>query len=231
VEVMTNPFMAAPARKDWEELVADVLDSVNALKDQGAVLVIFDTLIHLWAVNDENDNVQLRTALMPVRRLSTAGAAVVVVHHVGKALNGPRGGTELQGLPDQLVELELYDPNDKDNPRRWLKSHGRLGRGIKKLIELNADGSDYTVRDGAASNGQGNIWSVLSGLVPTEPPGYTAEEFRGAWPNDGVPTLSSINKSLKQHWEEAGWQRAEQGVKGGGYRYWRPEAEQNAAPP
>jgi putative DNA primase/helicase len=221
LEVLPMPFMFKPSRPFWERMIAE---AVRALKQQPAALVVLDTLSHLWWVDDENDNAREAAALMPLRQLSAAGAALAIVHHFGAEKAGPRGGTELRGFPDVLADLHLYRPNDFIDRRRTLKVRGRLQAAPSQLvIELNAAGDDYTVAEGALLGGTPGHWAVLTSLVPGQPPGWSAQEFRQHWPSQPPPEAKRLNDVLAQNWEPAGWQRTGTGTKNNPYRFWHPQ--------
>jgi hypothetical protein len=225
LQVLPMPFVIKPTRRDWERIIDE---AVQALKQTPAALVVWDTLSHLWWVPDENDNAKEAAALMPLRLLSSTGAAVCLVHHFGAEKTGPRGGTELRGFPDLLADLHLSKPNDFVDRRRVLKVRGRLQQMPSHLvIELNKAGDDYLVVEGAINGGQIGVWPTLTELVPAQPPGLAAKEFQEQWPSKPAPQAKRINEALAENWQPAGWVRSGGGTKNKPYRYWRPDPSQN----
>lgn len=220
LEILSMPFVTKPTQCDWERMIAE---AVKALKQKPAVLVVWDTLSHLWWVPDENDNAKEATALMPLRQLSGTGAALALVHHFGAERNGPRGGTELRGFPDLLADMHLFKQGDFGDRRRVLKIRGRLQAAPSQLtIELNGAGDDYTVLEGAIDAGKPSLWGILQALVPVQPPGLSAQQFRQQWPSQPAPLAKRLNGVLADNWQAAGWQRTGTGKKNDAYRYWRP---------
>lgn len=222
------PFATKPTQRAWETMLEE---AVQALKQKPAQLVIWDTLSHLWPLMDENDNHKEAAVLMPLRRLADTGAAVALIHHFGAEKNGPCGGTELRGFPDLLAELHLYKPNDFVDRRRVLKVRGRLIMAPWHLvIELNKAADAYQVVGGALASGSPSLWTVLTTLVPGQPPGLSANQFREHWPTQPPPPVKRINETLADQWQSAGWDRAGTGKKNDPYRYWRPAPAENDSP-
>jgi hypothetical protein len=219
LSVLPMPFVTKPTQRDWEKMIHE---AAQALKDNPADLVVWDTLSHLWWVPDENNNAMEAAALMPLRQLCATGAALLLIHHFGAEKNGPRGGTELRGFPDLLAELHLYKPNDFVNRRRILKVRGRLALAPCQLvIELNEAADDYQVIEGALNAGQPSLWATLTALVPDQPPGLSAKGFQEKWPKKPLPKVKKINEALAENWQPAGWKRVGTGKKNDPYRYWR----------
>jgi hypothetical protein len=160
---------------------------------------------------------------MPLRQLSEAGAAVLLMHHFGSERSGPRGGTELRAFPDLLLDMYLANPTDPCNRRRTLKVRGRLvpTPGVV-TVELNEEGTDYDVIDGDLAAGKPSQWTVLQGLVPGQPPGFSISEFLACWPAAGKPADTNVTNLVKRKWEGAGWQRTGQGGKADPFRWWDP---------
>jgi putative DNA primase/helicase len=224
VEVLPMPFITKPRQHDWEKMIAE---AVQALRQQPAALVVWDTLSHLWWLADENDNAKEAAALMPLRQLCDTGAGLALLHHFGAEKNGPRGGTELRGFPDVLAELHLYKRDDFEDRRRVLKVRGRLQQLPSKLVvQLNETADDYVVLEGALDVGSSTLWAVLSTLVPAHSPGLSAKEFQELWPEKPPPEAKRLNEVLAKHWEAAGWQRTGAGKKNDPYCYWRPKQDE-----
>jgi hypothetical protein len=228
LEILSMPFVTKPTQHEWERMIGQ---AVQALEQHPANLVVWDTLSHLWWVADENDNAKEAAALMPLRQLCESGASLALVHHFGAERNGPRGGTELRGFPDVLADLHLYKQGEFVNRRRILKIRGRLNAAPSQLVmELNAAGDDYFIIEGAIESGLPTLWAVLQTLIPSQPPGWSAQEFRQHWPSSPAPEQKRLLPVVADNWQSAGWQRSGEGKKNDPYRYWLPEPPQLIPP-
>ena len=203
-EAICLPFITKPKPLDWLDLLRQgYLD----VKERGIDLVVFDTLSHLWPVEEENSNSDQQIALMPLRGISELGPAVLLMHHAGAAGLRSRGATEVEGFVDQIAHLELTTPTDPACRERRFTVRGRLTSSPERLnISLSQDGDDYQVVQGSLRPIRSGIWQTLAGLLPAEPPGFTIRELRGAWPEAdlSVPSEDSILKALTRCGPKAG---------------------------
>ncbi len=207
-EAICLPFMSKPSPADWLDLLRQgYLD----VKERDVSLIVFDTLSHLWCVQEENSNSEQQVALMPLRHLSEQGPAVLLMHHAGAAGLRSRGATELEGFVDQIAHLELTTPTDPSCRERKFTVRGRLTSSPERLnISLSQDGEDYQVITGSLRPIRSGIWQTLAGLLPTEPPGATIRELRAVWP-DGqqVPGEDVIHNTLTRCGSKAGVRRTD----------------------
>lgn len=106
--------------------------------------VILDTVAAIWPVADENDASSMMAALTPLRKISEAGAAVLLVHHPRKSggddFTAARGSGAFAGFVDILVELQRPQ-GDPDSTERVVRASGRYEVPQKVRI-------DYAPRDG-----------------------------------------------------------------------------------
>jgi KaiC/GvpD/RAD55 family RecA-like ATPase len=198
VDVWARPFMTRPSFTDWLILVAKVATFV---RERGYRVVIFDTLLRFLPIADENDAAQMTDALVPLHRVTEAGAALVLVHHLKKGdateMQASRGSGALPAFVDTIVELRRYRPEDDTDRRRILKAVGRSDETEPELIlELTEDG--YISRGTRAQATQEDRLRILESIVPCDPPGATSEEMRAGWPNSGIPApgLSALRSDL-----------------------------------
>lgn len=118
-------------------------DLMDAVKELGAGLIVVDTLASWWNVEDENDNAMVKRAVMPLLQVARdTGAAVLLIHHTGKADQGGgraiRGASSLFALVDQA--LILKQSGGDDSPRRVLEARGRFEQTpAKTTLELGDD--------------------------------------------------------------------------------------------
>src|SRR5262249_8199582 len=82
VSWLSRPFLGKPSREQWHRLLDDVL----ALRQQaGLDLFIIDPLASFLPGSDENHAPSVLAALAPLRRLTSSGMAVLLLHHPRKA--------------------------------------------------------------------------------------------------------------------------------------------------
>jgi len=63
-----------------------LIDYVTRLvRDEGYDLVVLDTLGHFLPVDDENDAAKMMKALIPLNRITDAGAALLINNHPRKS--------------------------------------------------------------------------------------------------------------------------------------------------
>lgn len=206
-ETICLPFISKPKPSQWLDLLREgYLD----IQDRKPDLIVFDTLSHLWPVEDENDNGQMQAALMPLRGMSELGPAILAVHHAGATGLRSRGASELEGFADQLAHLELTTPTDPSCRNRRLTVRGRLTTSPERLeVSLNQQGEDYQVLNGSLKPIRSAVWAMLSTLLPAEP-GFTVRELRGAWPDQrNVPSEDTIWKTLTRYGNKAGARQTE----------------------
>jgi hypothetical protein len=209
VEAICLPFITKPRPLEWLDLLRQGYMDIQARKPD---LIVFDTLSHLWPVEDENNNGEMQEALMPLRGMSQLGPAILLFHHVGAAGSRSRGATELEGFADQIAQLDLTTPTDPANRNRRLTVRGRLTSSPERLeISLNQEGDDYQVLTGNLKPIRSSIWASIVKLIPTGLPGITARELRGAW-HEGkeVPSENTILNTLFRCADKAGVRRTDE---------------------
>ena len=129
-------------------------DHLARLVERDAIdLVVIDTWAHFVPVESENDNAQVARAARSLGRISAAGAAVLIVHHMSKA-GGTRGGTALPAAVETVMEmrrpstrgsLESESDEDADDGTRIFDIRGRLDSPPR--IVATWDGHGYVVEE------------------------------------------------------------------------------------
>src|SRR5437870_3377500 len=141
---MSDLINAAPAlRALWlPELLGEAAESNHWL-----TLVVIDPLAAFLPGRDENNAAAILAALLPLRRLTAAGIAVLLLHHTRKAAGRDgllsRGSGALGSHADVLIEMSWCGTAAADRRRR-LRAFARFTETpAERLIELNVDGTDY----------------------------------------------------------------------------------------
>jgi hypothetical protein len=136
-----QPFSTKPNVADWLSFVATLKRDIQ---EHQFDLVVFDTLAKLWPVREENDPVEVDSALMPLWELTSLGAGVLLIHHLRKSgsteFSGSRGSGALSAFPDILVELTRFDPLDNKCRKRKLSAKGRYDETPDELVIELVDG-------------------------------------------------------------------------------------------
>jgi hypothetical protein len=221
---------ARPSKREWLDLVDAIAGEVTA---RGIGLVVIDTLPSAWSVLNENDAGEVIDALAPIRAISAAGAAVLLVHHPrksgGESFTGSRGSGALPGFVDVLVELEPFDKSDPANTRRRLIARGRFeGTPAEVVIDLGPNG--YTVIGDLPAVRDLDFDAAILTVLPDDGVGLTAEEVRAAWNAGKVPGLTRLKGALNNGHHFGRWQRFGSGVKGNPFRYRRAPAGSDSIP-
>ena len=144
-----QPFNVKPGGKDWVAFLEQVQKDVEHHKFE---LVIFDTLAELWPVAKENDAGEVQQALAPLRKITKAGAALLLVHHLRKSggaeYTGSRGSGVLCSFPDIIVEMTRNNADsDNDDNRRVLRAQGRYEETPKKQVLVWSKESGFSLED------------------------------------------------------------------------------------
>jgi hypothetical protein len=103
--------------------------------------------------------------------------------------------------------MELVTPTDSSCRERKLTVRGRLTSAPERLtVSLNEAGDNYQVTQGSLKPIRSGIWQTLAGILPTEEPGFTVRELRGAWPDSetSVPGDDVIHNTLTRCGRKAG---------------------------
>jgi hypothetical protein len=214
---------------EWAAFLAHVLQRAAEF---GPGLIVFDTLTNLWPVRSENDAGEVSASLMPLHRITNAGGAVLLVHHLrkgdGKEATGSRGSGALPSTVDTILELRRFDPDSKSDRRRVLTGYGRSEDTPEELvIGLAADGSGYTAKGSREEVAASGLKDAILNVLPHEKPGLTADEIRKALPEAVRARYKELLKELHRQ-VGAEWRREGEGKKGSPYTFW---ATDPAAPP
>jgi hypothetical protein len=222
-----RPFRARPEPVEWHALLEQI---AGLYAERGVALAVIDPLAAFLPGKSENDAVSMLEALMPLRRLTSLGMAVLVLHHPRKreAAPGqaPRGSGALLGHADILLEMRRCPKATDDDRRRRLYGFSRYEETPRELmIELTADGTDYvslgTFQEGEFAAG----WKVLKQLLETAPRKLTRSEIIRRWPPAVAADPASVHRWLN-HAVTCGLVcRDGRGRRNHPFRYWLPGQE------
>ncbi len=179
---LCRPFTHKSNTAEWERLINRL---VRLGKEHGLTLVVIDPLIAFLPGRDENSATAIMAALLPLRRLTAAGMAVLLLHHPrkGRGQDGQlsRGSGALTGHVDILIEWGWCNgPSSKDRRRR-LRSFSRFGETIpEQVIELDAAGTDYLMQ--SPSDPLAISWPGLDVVLTRTRHKMTRPEILEDWP-------------------------------------------------
>jgi hypothetical protein len=223
LELMCRPMRAKPTLLEWIGFLTFLQSRVKGKYD----LVVFDTIASFAPWRDENDSAEVEATIRPLSLLmEDAGAAVMLVHHIGKSDGregrAARGSTALSASADILLELRPHTLSDISNRRRVLTGIGRYDETPGRVVaELAPDGSNYVVVAGRGEEAAGELREDVLGRLPAGPPGVTADEMHGRLPTTSRPGLAAVRQSLQQGYENGVWSRSGSGKKGEPFRFWQ----------
>jgi len=221
-----RPFVNTPNQEVWERF----LEHLQSLKPiDGTDLVIIDPISHFIPMHYENQAKLMLEALVPLRKLTSAGMAVVLVHHPRKATSvqgaASRGSGMLPSFVDILVEMYLMRPENPDDRRRRLLGFSRHRATPRVLLmELNADGSSYTKLDDKPDDEFHAQWTVLNMILQDASSEMTRVQIHENWPSDFMtPKVSTLWRYLDQAFDRGLIRRTGTGRKSDPYRYFLAE--------
>jgi hypothetical protein len=133
-----NLFLACDTSLEGEQLDLTKHKHWKWLEDQATrlkpALIVLDTMVGLFSLNNENDNSEVsRKVMRPLAKLaSDTGAAILLLHHIGKLSEDAQGGTKAYrgrgasafGAAARLVLLLKPDSKNPDLVRVKLESWG-----------------------------------------------------------------------------------------------------------
>lgn len=185
VGFLCRPFVGLPSEEDWAALLGEL---ERLCRDEKIELVVIDPLAAFFPGGRENESAAVLAALMPLRRLTGLGAAVLLVHHPakGRRLIGQvsRGSGALPATVDVLIEMAVGSVDPATRLRRLLawSRHGATPRQL--LIELDRAGADYVVASDSEFAELAANWHVLRGVLEDATYKLTRREIVKLWPQD-----------------------------------------------
>jgi hypothetical protein len=229
VQFLCRPFPGArPTDAQWFALIA----SLEALHRQEALdLVVIDALAALLPGHAETCAPKMLDCLLPLQALANQGPAVWLLHHPAKGRRADgqaaRGSGALSGFADIIMEMSCYRRARSRDRRRRICAYSRYLETPRHLIiELNADGTDYSVRTDAAGTPLVQTWPEVHYLLQSATDKLSQQAILERWPvEEDRPDRSTLSRWLKR--------ATRQGLvccSGSGYRsdpflYWLPGRE------
>jgi hypothetical protein len=223
-----QPFPGRPRPDEWQAFVEGITE-LRTRRDFD--LVVIDPLSAFFPSRAENNAGCMLDALAPLRRLTSRSLSVLVLHHPGKGEKPvgqlARGSGALSAYADVLLEMRLYPRASEDDRRRWLQALSRFEETPRqKVIELNADGTDYVSRGTFHEEEFAAHWQVLRPILAAAGWKYTCLEVRRRWPGEERPDKKTLGRWLEQAVALGLLCKDGRGHKGHSFRYWLQEREE-----
>src|SRR5262249_4329097 len=184
---------------------------VKEVERIGALLVVFDTISSLWPVKDENNSVEVQTALMPLWNLpDTTG--VVLGHHLNKRDGGEgtgsRGSGALPAFVDTILELRRYDANNLECCKRVITAYGRDDDTPPEMvIELDTTTKEYRALGDRKGADIEAIRHKVRKLLSAEGEGesMTYDDIEAKWPDKEFPRKKTMLMAIEAGVEQGDW--------------------------
>jgi hypothetical protein len=219
-----RPFKNKPTPDEWSVLI----DRLAALHAQSRLdVAVLDPLVSFLPVGTENSGDALFTALRALERLTQTGVAVLILHHPRKGAWRPgqaaRGSGVLSSYADILIEMSNVSSGNADGRRRRLSSWSRYEETPRDLvIELSADGKDYTVCDDEAIARDQELehgLAVTHEILVRVGSQMTRERIVDEWPEKRPPNPGTVWRWLELGVERGLFARYGKGKKKDPFRY------------
>lgn len=219
---MCQPFTYRPRLAQWLGLIEQIAERTGA----GPVVVVIDALAE-FLPGSENSAACVLDGLMPLKRLTSQGAAVLLLHHIrkGKTLAGQaaRGSGALSGHVDIEIAMSGPPADDLSDRRRRLQVFSRFGLH-SCTIELNSEGTDYVVCDSERVDEPLDPgWEAVREVLDEAPHKLKREEFLCRWPEwRRKPTKITLWRLLDQAVARGLVCRDGTGLKNDPHYFWLP---------
>lgn len=224
VSFFVRPFLSRPDWSDWSAFILHVSDWI---KGHPVGLVVFDPLVNLWPVRDENDNAQVLSALLPLHNITKQNAGLLLAHHVrkgdGNEATASRGAGSLTGFVDTIIELRRFNAGDRHDRRRVLTAYGRDEETPEELVvELDKTARTYTAQGDRAESAMSDMMPVILSILPTEPPGWSKTEILENWPEGKAgPGSQRLVDALHRGTRNGDWILTGDGKRGSPHCWYR----------
>ncbi|HMF15398.1 MAG TPA: AAA family ATPase [Gemmataceae bacterium] len=178
-----RPFAGLPRRYQWLDFLSQLTE---LCRHNTVALVVIDPLAAFLPGHSENDAAAMMDALVPLQSLKALGVSILLSHHPRKKASAPglaaRGSGALSGYADVLIEMHPFTSATTDRRRR-LEAFSRYDDTPRDLvIELNADGNDYTTHGDASAAEFSSNWDLVRAVLECAPGKLTRSEILASWP-------------------------------------------------
>jgi hypothetical protein len=224
-----RPFRTKPLPAQWEQLLSHLLLLHDAHRFD---LVVLDSLAAFLPGREESHAALMMERLLLLQCLTDHGLGVLLLHHPRRAPSAPglssRGSIALPGFADILLELQRYPPAEAGNRRRLLLAFSRDPQTPpRRLLELNADGTDYVCLEEEEGDDEFALgWRALRLVLEDARSKLTRADVLEQWPPDFPrPGAVTLWRWLERASAEGRVCRSGSGRRHDAFRYWLPGRE------
>lgn len=199
VELFPRPFRGRPTPDEWSALLEDA----TAARTAGELdLFVVDPLASFLPGRCESDAAAALAALHPLHGLTTAGAAVLLLHHPRKKPSevgsSARGSGALLGFADVLMELSRYGKLKTDAHRRLIAARSRRLETPERLAyEWDTTTGEFRTMVDPRDRQFAENWATVEKILADRDAYMTCREVRANWPDDaGSPAENTLYRWL-----------------------------------
>ncbi len=228
VYFLCRPFCGKPRLEEWLRLIDHVAELCGR---DGFRLVVLDTLAAFLPGRNEAQAGSMIEGLAPLQRLSKMGVSTLLLHHPrkGEPLPGQaaRGSGALAAFVDIILEMSWPNRSDPQDRRRRILAFSRDERTpAQRVIELNAEGTDYLTRGDFQDDDFAQNWARLRMVLEDAPGKRTRRELLEDWPADFArPDESTLWRWLERALRLGLILQEGTGRKNDPFRFWLPKQE------
>jgi len=229
-ELMAEPFVTQPTPEEFEDLVQYAMEMQAAGKLD---LLVIDSLFEFLPGATDSDAIALRRMIRPLKCLTRAGAAVVIMQHPRREPSAEghsaRGHGSLLASVDIQVELSKYGRLRSDARRRKLIALSRFPETPESLVyEWDPNTSRFTFLGDPLSVRFRENWARVLAILQKRKRAATALELLDDWPADlDCPATTTMYEWLNRAYEEKRVRRIGAGRRKDPFRF-RLENEDDA---
>jgi RecA-family ATPase len=225
VRLLARPFPARPAPADWNRLI-DFALAQRAASELDCFVV--DPLATFLPGKSDSDPGTLLELLNPLRRLASAGVAVLILHHPRKEASEEghtaRGSGALLGYVDVILELHRAGKLKSDRcSRRLIGLSRHRATPAQVIFEWTPGTPQFAVLPDPYVHRYRQNWEQVKKVLEQRETSATHAELLNDWPPESEkPSKAMLYEWLNRAYAEKLVRRLGDGTKGEPYRYRLP---------
>jgi hypothetical protein len=228
VKLLPRPFLGRPTPAEWDQLI----DLALLARAAGELdLFVVDPLSSFLTGRGESDAGTMQESLHPLHRLTSAGAAVLLLHHPRKAPSDPgsaaRGSGALLAFVDVSLELTRYSKLKSDDHRRLIQAESRRPEAPARLAyEWDRTTGEFRVVPDPRERQFEENWQAVLAVLQSRTAALTHKEVRECWPADADrPSETTLYDWLNHAVAKSLLRREGKGTRMSPWRYRLPNAD------
>lgn len=223
--LIARTFAKRPTLEDWEQLIDH---SVEQRQSGNLDLFVIDPLGSVLPGGTENVASRMIDVLRALHRLTSTGAAVLLLHHPRKEQarvgDTARGSGALLGFVDVILEIHRCGRSHEERRRRLVGLSRYAETPAQVFYEWNPETDAYTDPGDLMLRGFRENWPTLAWVLDHQDRELTRWEILAAWPGLETerPSAMTLYNWLSQAMAEKLIYQIGAGTKGSPYRYRMP---------